>query len=144
MRRKRECDPVPDEIRIPEPVIPSAVLVIKVGGEIFYAHICGNQTAREFAGKISSGGITLEMRDAAGHEKLGSLPFGLTRSEEEGRIRFGDIILTSDNGLAVYCGEDTEGPRCVIASVGDYRRDRFIAALGNDSVTVNISLEWGE
>ncbi|MBQ7671148.1 MAG: hypothetical protein IJS45_10590 [Clostridia bacterium] len=122
---------------------PRAVLVIEAGGRIFYAHFEDNSSAQAFRDKLNSGGLTVEMSDYGGFEKVGDLPWELPRNDAQITTKPGDIILYQGDKITVYYGENTWN-FTRLASIGNTSKEELLSALGEGDASVTFSLEWSE
>lgn len=125
-----------------EEIRPRAVLVINVGGCIFYAHFENSSPAAEFRNRLNSGALTLDMGDC-GFGKVGPLPFDLPRNDTKIMTKPGDIILDQSGGLSVVYSE-TECRATHLASIGNASNEELLHVLGEGDTTATFSLEWSE
>ncbi|MBQ9557662.1 MAG: hypothetical protein IJU94_03555 [Clostridia bacterium] len=131
-----------DLVDMIEAIRPRAVMVVKVNGRIFYAHIEDNPSAKALTEKLNSAGVTVDMRDC-GFGKVGSLPWELPRNGKRIAARPGDLVLCEDGGLALYYdGADADCTR--LARLGKETKEEILAALGEGDVSVTLYLEWSE
>ena len=128
---------------IPEYVKPSAILVIRVGDAVMYAPFEDNPSAKAFRDMLSGEGITVDMSDYGGFEKVGALPFDVPANDGEITAHPGDVILYQGNRITLYYGENTwEFTR--LAHIGNKNAEELKDILGDGDVTVNFQIEWGE
>jgi len=125
------------------PEKPKPVLVIDTGKEKLYATFEDNRSADDFINKLSSSSISVKMEDYGGFEKVGDLPFSVTKSDSEITADPGDIILYEGNKITVYYGHNTY-EFTKLASIGNTDGEKMKKALGEGSVTLKFSLEWSE
>ena len=128
---------------IPEAIKPIPVLVIEIGGKLFYADLEGNSSAQALVEKLNPGPITVDMHDYGSFEKVGPLPWELPRNDERITTVPGDIILYQGNQITVYYDENTWS-FTRLARIGSTTRDELLSALGSGDVSVTFYLEWGE
>ena len=120
---------------------PTAVLVVSVGGRIFYAGLQKNPSAKAFTEKLSPERLTLDMHDNGGYEKTASLPWDLPQGESC-EVKPGDVVLYGNDRIAI-CLKENKAGAVKLASV-DYKTEELAGALGDGAVTVGFRLEWSE
>jgi hypothetical protein len=86
---------------------PMAIPVVAVGDSFFTIELESNVSAKEFFEKIKKESIQIEMHDYGNFEKVGELPWSITKSDKEITTRPGDLILYQGNQITVYYGENT-------------------------------------
>ena len=120
---------------------PRPVMVVDVGGIIFYARIEDNPSAAALIERLTSEILTVELHDDGHAAKVGVLPWERPRGGEDGQAHTGDVLLLDGNRIAVCYGEANGS---FVAKIGDSAKERLLDALGADNVTVSFWLEWGE
>ena len=118
-------------------------LAIEVNGTVFYAVPEKNASADALIGKLNSGGITVEMSDYGGFEKVGPLPWRLPETNEDVTTAPGDVILYQGDRITVYYGENSWN-LTRLARIGNVTRERLLSAFGEGDATVRFWLEWSE
>ena len=127
-----------------EVIRPTPELVIEVNGRTFYAHPEDNPSAAEFIEKLSrEGAIEVAMRDYGNFEKVGPLPWTLTRSDEDITTVPGDVILYQGNQITIYY-DTNQWNFTRLARIGNVTRDKLLEAFGSGDVTVTFWVEWSE
>ena len=102
-RKAEEKDMGPEQ----EDMTPMAIPVVAVGDNFFPIYLEGNASAEEFFEKIKKNSIQIEMHDYGNFEKVGELPWSITRSDSEITTRPGDLILYQGNQITIYYDENT-------------------------------------
>ena len=120
---------------------PSAVLVVEVNRQIFYAELEDNSSAKALMEKLSSEALTLNMHDYGGFEKVAELPWQLPTNDQRITAQPGDIILYQGNQLTVYYGQNTWS-FTRIAHIEGAEKQMLAQQLGSGDVTVTFRLEW--
>ena len=77
---------------------------ININGKNFTATLEDNVAAKELYEIIRAEGLTVEMSDYSGFEKVGSLGRTLTASDEQTRTKSGDIVLYNGSQLVMFYG----------------------------------------
>ncbi|MBO7503859.1 MAG: hypothetical protein J6U38_05775 [Clostridia bacterium] len=121
--------------------MPHPVLVIDVGGTVFYATFDDNGSAHEFAERLSIGPVTVQMHDYGGFEKVGDLPWLLPRNDREITTEPGDVILYQGDQITIYYGENT-WEFTKIAHIDGATKEGLLKVLGEGDVAVKFSVEW--
>lgn len=77
-------------------------LNIEVNGHLLTAELVDNSSTRALLELLADGAVTIDMRDYAGMEKVGSLPQTLPRNDEQIDTDAGDLILYQGNSFVIY------------------------------------------
>ncbi len=80
---------------------------ININGKTFTATLEDNSAAKEFYEVIKNEGLTVEMSDYSGFEKVGSLGRTLTASDKQTRTKSGDIVLYNGSQLVMFYGTNS-------------------------------------
>ena len=80
---------------------------INVNGSTFSATLEDNAAAKEFYEIIKTEGLTVEMSDYSGFEKVGSLGRTLSASDMQTRTKSGDIVLYNSSQLVMFYGSNS-------------------------------------
>ena len=77
-------------------------LKISVGGTELTASLAGTAAAGELAEKLKSGPVTVTLNEYGGFEKVGKLPWALTKTDESVVTEAGDIMLYQGNQMTIF------------------------------------------
>lgn len=121
---------------------PRAALMVRIGEKTLCAALENNSSAAEFVEKLSFEPITVEMSDYGNFEKVGDLPWTLTRNDAVITTKPGDIILYQGNKITIYYDENTYS-FTRLASIGASGKE-LREILGEGNVTVSFFVEWSE
>jgi hypothetical protein len=80
---------------------------INVNGSTFSATLEDNAAAKEFYEIIKTEGLTVEMSDYSGFEKVGSLGRTLSANDVQTRTKSGDIVLYNSSQLVMFYGSNS-------------------------------------
>ncbi len=80
---------------------------ININGKAFTATLEDNTAARELYEIVKNGGLTVEMSDYSGFEKVGSLGRTLTADDKQTRTKSGDIVLYNGSQLVMFYGTNS-------------------------------------
>ena len=139
-----EPGPTPeDSDAFADAIRPVPTLVIEANGRTFYADLEDNASAEALTEKLSRGSVTVDMSDYGGFEKVGPLPWTLSRGDETITTVPGDVILYQGDRITIYYDENTwDFTR--LARIGSVTKEDLLSALGEGDVTVTFRIEWSE
>ena len=80
---------------------------INIGGTNFSATLEDNAAAKEFYELVKNEGVTIDMSDYSGFEKVGSLGHTLTSDDKQTTTKAGDIVLYQSNQLVLFYGSNS-------------------------------------
>ena len=80
---------------------------ININGKTFTATLEDNVAAKELYEIIRTEGLTVEMSDYSGFEKVGSLGRTLTVNNKQTRTKSGDIVLYNGSQLVMFYGTNS-------------------------------------
>ena len=80
---------------------------ISINGKAFTATLENNTAAKELYEIIKNDGLTVEMSDYSGFEKVGSLGHTLTSNDQQTRTKAGDIVLYQSNQIVMFYGSNS-------------------------------------
>ena len=115
-------------------------LRIDVNGNTLYADFADNASAEEFKEKLKDGAISVHLEDYGNFEKVGDLPWSITRSDTNITTVPGDVILYQGNMITIYYSENTWN-FTYLARIPDATRESLLEVLGQGDVEVTFSLE---
>ena len=124
---------------------PTYTWVVKIGDYTFPIEPASNAASDELLEKLKSEGpLVVDMHDYGDFEKVGDLPWPLTRDDKEITTKLGDITIYQGNQISIYYDENTWS----LTKVGEVyywdEPERLLDALGDGDVTVEFYLEWSE
>ena len=118
-------------------------LAIEANGKVFYAALEDNPSAEALEDMLYGGGIEIDMQDYGQFEKVGPLPWTLTRSDTWITTEPGDVILYQGNKITIYYDVNTWN-FTRLAKIDGTTREELLEAFGDGDVTVSFWLEWSE
>ncbi len=80
---------------------------ISINGKVFIATLEDNEAAKELYEIIKTDGLTVEMSDYSGFEKVGSLGRTLTSNDKQTKTKAGDIVLYQSNQIVMFYGSNS-------------------------------------
>ena len=115
-------------------------LYIKVNNRILTATLENNSSVDELLEKLEKKDITINMKDYANFEKVGSLGFDLIRNDKQITTVAGDIILYQGNQFVIYY--DTNSWNFTkLGHIDNINQEELKQILGKGNVTITLSLE---
>ena len=126
-----------------EDMKPMGITVIRVGDMSFSIDMENNSSAKEFVDKVNQDGLTVDMSDYGGFEKVGDLPWELPANDEEITTRPGDLLLYQGNKITVYYDKNTWNFTKLghLNATEEEIREVFG---GKDDITADFFVEWTE
>ena len=121
---------------------PMPIVFVRVGDNAFTVDLEDNSSAEAFFEKINGDGLTVDMHDYGGFEKVGDLPWSLPKNDEKITTVPGDVILYQGNKITIYYDENTWD----FTKLGhlDATQEELVETLGEEDVTVRFAVEWTE
>jgi len=80
---------------------------IRINGKTFSATLEDNEAAKELYEIIKTAGLTVEMSDYSGFEKVGALGHTLTSNDKQTTTEAGDIVLYQSNQIVMFYGSNS-------------------------------------
>mgnify|MGYP001098684945 CR=1 FL=1 len=116
-------------------------LTITVNGTALTATLADNSSAQALRELLAEGPLTIEMSDYGNFEKVGPLGTDLPRNDEQITTEAGDLILYQGNSFVMYYATNSWN-FTRLGKINEVTADELREILGDDSVTVTLSLEW--
>lgn len=111
---------------------------VQVGDRTFTATLEENAAVDAFVEMMERAPVTIEMRDYAGFEKVGSLGQSLPASDRQTTTQAGDIVLYQGNQIVIFYGTNSWS-YTRLGHIDDLTG--WAEALGSGDVTVTFLLE---
>lgn len=113
---------------------------IAVNNHTLMATLADNSSAKAFAELLNNGPLTLDLHDYGNFEKTGSLPQTLPRNDEPIDTDFGDLILYQGNQFVLYYDKNSWTFTRLGHLNSSVTKEELKSILGEENVTVTISL----
>ena len=120
---------------VPDTVRPKKVLIIEAGDHTFTANFEDNSSAEELIEKLINEPVTVNMHDYGNFEKVGSLPWEITRNDTQITTKPGDVILYQGNQITIYYDENS-WIFTKLAGIDNVTREELLEAFGDGDVNV--------
>ncbi|MCU4166581.1 cyclophilin-like fold protein [Carboxylicivirga caseinilyticus] len=112
---------------------------IKIGERILTATLVDNSSTESLVALLKEQSLTIEMRDYAKMEKVGSIGQSLPRNDEQITAQPCDIILYQGNALVIYYAPNSWN-FTRLGRIDDITTQELKKVLGEGDVTVTLSL----
>lgn len=114
-------------------------LRVSANGHIWYATFANNSSARAFKNKLKRHRLILHAHDFGSFEKVGTLPYHLSRNDVQINTQPGDIILYEGHYLTLYYARNSWN-FTHIAKIQHVTQHSLLKILGRGKVTITYSL----
>ena len=115
-------------------------LILSVNGHKLTASFADSTAAQELAGNLSTGPVSIELNEYGGFEKVGKLPWSLTRSDESIQTEAGDIMLYQGDQMTVFYAPNSWS-YTKLGHIDDVSADELSAIFGQENISVTLSIE---
>lgn len=115
-------------------------LNITVNGQNLTATLADSTAAKELAQKLESGAVTVELGEYGGFEKVGALPWSLTRSDESTVTQAGDIMLYQGSQITIFYGSNSWS-YTPLGHVDGLSQEELSEILGQGDVSAELSIK---
>ncbi len=115
-------------------------LNITVNGQDLTATLADSTAAKELAQKLESGAVTVELGEYGGFEKVGALPWSLTRSDESTVTQAGDIMLYQGSQITIFYGSNSWS-YTPLGHVDGLSQEELSEILGQGDVSAELSIK---
>lgn len=128
-----------DSLELPEKQSQQK-LIINISGTQLTATLADTQAAKELAENIkSSGAVTAELSEYGGFEKVGSLPWSLTKSDQQTKTKPGDIMLYQGDKMTIFY-DSNSWSYTPLGSIDNITQDELSELFGNGDITVTLTI----
>ena len=114
-------------------------LNLAINGHVLTVSLADSTAAKELAEKLKAGAVTLSLNEYGGFEKVGKLPWALTKSDESTVTEAGDIMLYQGNQMTVFYNSNSWS-YTKLGHIDSVTQDELAAILGSGDVTAELSL----
>ena len=110
-----------------------------IGENVLPIELCDNSSADAFR-ELVSNGLTIDMVDYGGFEKVGQLGTNLPRNDEQILVSAGDVVLYQGNSVTIYY-DSNSWDFTLLGKVKGLSESEIRDILSADSITVTFSNE---
>lgn len=115
-------------------------LLISVNGQELTASLADSTAAKELAEKLKAEPVTVTLNEYGGFEKVGKLPWSLTRTDASTETEPCDIMLYQGNQMTVFYNSNSWS-YTKLGHIENTTQEELKAILGEGDVTVTLSLK---
>lgn len=120
--------------------INEMTLKLTIGDTELNATMVENSTTKALKEKLKNGAVTIDMRDYASMEKVGSFPWSLPKNDEQITTEAGDLILYQGNAFVIYY-EPNAWNFTRIGKIDNMSGKQLKELLGKGNVSVTLSID---
>ncbi|MBP5268316.1 MAG: hypothetical protein J6Z29_07065 [Ruminococcus sp.] len=117
-----------------------AKLLISVNGQELAASFADSTAATELAEKLKAEPVTVALNEYGGFEKVGKLPWSLTRTDASTDTEPCDIMLYQGNQMTIFYNPNSWS-YTKLGHIDNITQEELKAILGEGDVTVTLSLK---
>ena len=115
-------------------------LLLSVNGQELTASFVDSSAAEELAEKLKAEPVTITLNEYGGFEKVGKLPWSLTRSDASTETEPCDIMLYQGNQMTIFYNSNSWS-YTKLGHIDNITQNELKAILGEGNVTVTLSLK---
>lgn len=115
-------------------------IIIDVNDNKLTAALADSTAAKELAEKLKSEPVTVTLNEYGGFEKVGDLPWSLTKTDEQLSTEPGDIMLYQGNQMTIFYNSNSWS-YTKLGSIENTTQEELMALFGEGDVTVTLSLK---
>ena len=115
-------------------------LMISVNGQELTASFADSTAAKELAEKLKAEPITVTLNEYGGFEKVGKLPWSLTRTDANTETEPCDIMLYQGNQMTIFYNSNSWS-YTKLGHINNTTQEELKALFGEGDVTVTLSLK---
>ena len=115
-------------------------IIIDVNDNKLTAALADSTAAKELAEKLKAEPVTVTLNEYGGFEKVGDLPWSLTKTDEQLSTEPGDIMLYQGNQMTIFYNSNSWS-YTKLGRIDNITQEELKAILGEGDVTVTLSLK---
>ena len=115
-------------------------ITIDVNGNKLTAALADSTAAKELAEKLKSGSVTVMLNEYGGFEKVGDLPWSLTKSDKQVSTEPGDIMLYQGDQMTIFYNSNSWS-YTKLGSIENTTQEELESLFGEGDITVTLSLK---
>ena len=115
-------------------------ITIDVNGNKLTAALADSTAAKELAEKLKAEPITVTLNEYGGFEKVGDLPWSLTKTDEQLSTEPGDIMLYQGDQMTIFYNSNSWS-YTKLGHIDNITQEELKALFGEGDVTVTLSLK---
>ena len=115
-------------------------ITIDVNGNKLTAALADSTAAKELAEKLKSGSVTVTLNEYGGFEKVGDLPWSLTKSDKQVSTEPGDIMLYQGDQMTIFYNSNSWS-YTKLGHIENTTQEDLESLFGEGDITVTLSLK---
>ena len=115
-------------------------ITIDVNGNKLTASLADSTAAKELAEKLKAGSVTVTLNEYGGFEKVGDLPWSLTKSDKQVSTEPGDIMLYQGDQMTIFYNSNSWS-YTKLGHIGNITQEELKDIFGDGDVSVTLSLK---
>ena len=115
-------------------------IIIDVNGNKLTASLADSTAAKELAEKLKAGSVTVTLNEYGGFEKVGDLPWSLTKSDKQVSTEPGDIMLYQGDQMTIFYNSNSWS-YTKLGHIENTTQEELESLFGEGDVTVTLSLK---
>lgn len=115
-------------------------ITIDINGNKLTAALADSTAAKELAEKLKADPITVTLNEYGGFEKVGKLPWSLTRTDASTETEPCDIMLYQGNQMTIFYNSNSWS-YTKLGHIDNITQEELKALFGEGDVTVTLSLK---
>ena len=115
-------------------------ITIDVNGNKLTAALADSTAAKELAEKLKAGSVTVTLNEYGGFEKVGKLPWSLTRTDANTETEPCDIMLYQGNQMTIFY-DSNSWSYTKLGHIDNTTQEELKALFGEGDITVTLSLK---
>ena len=115
-------------------------ITIDVNGNKLTAALADSAAAKELPEKLKAGSVTVTLNEYGGFEKVGDLPWSLTKSDKQVSTEPGDIMLYQGDQMTIFYNSNSWS-YTKLGSIENTTQEELESLFGEGDITVTLSLK---
>ena len=115
-------------------------ITIDVNGNKLTAALADSTAAKELAEKLKAGSVTVTLNEYGGFEKVGDLPWSLTKSDKQVSTEPGDIMLYHGDQMTIFYNSNSWS-YTKLGHIENTTQEELESLFGEGDITVTLSLK---
>ena len=115
-------------------------ITIDVNGNKLTAALADSTAAKELAEKLKAGSVTVTLNEYGGFEKVGVLPWSLTKSDKQVSTEPGDIMLYQGDQMTIFYNSNSWS-YTKLGHIENTTQEELESLFGEGDITVTLSLK---
>ena len=114
-------------------------LLISVNDTVLTASFADTTAAKELSERLKDDSVTISLNEYGGFEKVGKLPWPLTRTDESIETVPGDIMLYQGNQMTIFYNSNSWS-YTKLAHIDNFSSEELKDILGKSDISIKLSL----